>query len=167
MWQENEKEPDFTCSSMEAMPIRTDAEFSKDEEKLCRLLDELAFNAHLLWQRQSMPDLEAARREFEDPYAYYSSLCTAMTIPAKLAGFDLTLDLQNPQDVLSEFRKRLSDPAYAQARQNLVCAEHRRWIVEKLCRGWSRLGTIWTPAFRAERTTITSTICCWWIPRPV
>lgn len=139
VWQENEKEPDFTRSSMEAMPIRTDAKFSKDEEKLCRLLDELAFNAHLLWQRQSMPDLEAARREFEDPYAYYSSLCTAMTIPAKLAGFDLTLDLQNPQDVLSEFRKRLSDPAYAQARQNLVCAEHRRWIVEKLCRGWSRL----------------------------
>lgn len=141
--------------------------FPKTKKNYAGCSMSLAFNAHLLWQRQSMPDLEAARREFEDPYAYYSSLCTAMTIPAKLAGFDLTLDLQNPKDVLSEFRKRLSGSGVCPGQTKSGVRGTSPLDCSKSSAAAGAGWMIWTPAFRAERTTITSTICCWWIPRPV
>lgn len=104
-----------------------------------KALERMAFNAHLLWQRQSIIDLSQARSDFAQLYSYSSSLCAALSVPAKLSGLDISYNPHNPSAVLSQLQERMNDADYSALREQLIDAEHHRWVAEKLCDGWQSL----------------------------
>ena len=99
-------------------------------------LERVAFNAHLVWEKDLEPDYREARARFRKPYNHASSLAFALSVKSKLYSIGIDLDACGPQAAAARFSSRYQIP---QIRERLIWLEHRRWVTEKLCAGWREL----------------------------
>ena len=122
----------------------------EDSDKDRGLIERMAFNAHLLWEKgadQNINDI-FEKRFRGDNYNYDSCLATAVAVRYKIYGA-LGEDLQD-DDALTranEFNLWLTEKddagnlVYDNEIIQLIYYEHRRWVVSKVCQrnGFARL----------------------------
>lgn len=97
-------------------------------------MERYAFNLHLLWETNWTGDYSKIEERFCDRYNYLSSLAGVNNIFAKL--FYLGIDLKdNIEKSAIEYSKRLED---IDSKNELIYMEHRRWVTEKICAGWTK-----------------------------
>ena len=98
-----------------------------------RELERMAFNVHLVWEK----NLNVARRELKKNFLkpYYHEACLAAVLAIKYKLDDFGVDNENPLMAARNFSKLLFTP---KARNEFIFAEHKRWVTEKICKGWQR-----------------------------
>lgn len=100
-------------------------------------LERMAFNAHLLWEKQMNVDFAKAREAFEKPYNHSACLGNVLSLKAKLHGFGIELGKLSPIEAAAAFAAKVEkDP---QVRQQTIWLEHRRWVAEKICDGFTAI----------------------------
>lgn len=111
-------------------------------------LQDMAFNAHLVWFLQANNDIEAEWNRFTDPdnnYNYLSSQSFALSIPYKLWSAGIIFD--NPEQAADEFKLKLEKDKEHALLYQLMDMEQRRWVMEKVTAGYE-------PSYRRRDHTI-------------
>lgn len=96
-------------------------------------IERMSFNTHLVWSGSLNADLSEKRKKYESEYYHSSCLSNVLSIKYKLhyLGIELEKGLYN---AANEFKNGKSISALT--RRELIAAEHRRWVTEKICDGW-------------------------------
>lgn len=100
-------------------------------------LQDMAFNAHLVWAMQSAGDIQAEWKRFTDPghsYNLQSSMSYAMSIPYKL--WSVGIDFLDPELAAAAFEQKLADDEDHSLLYQLMDMEQRRWVMEKIAAGY-------------------------------
>ena len=100
-------------------------------------LQDMAFNAHLVWFLQGNNDIQAEWKRFTDPgnnYNLLSSQSYALSIPYKLWSAGITFD--NPEQAAYEFEQKLAQDEKHALLYQLMDLEQRRWVMEKVAAGY-------------------------------
>lgn len=97
-------------------------------------LKRMAFNVHLLWETNLQIDYRKSYRDFLSPYNYKSCMLNVVSLKYKLYGVQLSFNELTAEEFfrlnLNDTRRKLYD--------KLIYYEHRRWIAEKICDGWTK-----------------------------
>ncbi len=105
-------------------------------------LERMAFNVHLVWQKNLNISLADTKREFRNPYNYNSCLSYVLALKYKLHSINIDIDNSDYAECARKFHAFLSDKTNTQAKDILIWLEHRRWVTEKLCLGWTAISDI-------------------------
>ncbi len=98
-------------------------------------LEQMSFNTHLVWSGSGTGDLEAKRKQYGQPFYRNSCLSFALTVKYRL--HTLRIDMESGlYEAAGRVRPLLRDDAEIAA---LALSEHRRWVTEKICGGWTRM----------------------------
>ena len=129
-----EGEPDTASRGRGLYPVCL---ASKLRDDLGDQLERMAFNVHLVWQKDQDVDSRAVRAAFLKRYNHDSCISHALSLKYKLYSVGIDLEALGPEESARRFAAvGLEDGAL---KNQLICAEHRRWVTEKLCAGWRRL----------------------------
>lgn len=107
-------------------------------------IERMAFNTHLIWEKSLNIDYQLVRAEFRRPYNHYSCMSHVLFLKYKLyhAGIDLEhCSFEKAAKIFQE--KVLGEGETCIGLKNeLVWMEHRRWVTEKICKGWRRISNL-------------------------
>ncbi|MCD8180458.1 MAG: DUF1887 family CARF protein [Firmicutes bacterium] len=101
-----------------------------------RDLTRMAFNCHLLWNNSLNVDIQRLKGEFSSPYNFNSCFSNVLSIKYKLHSVGID-DMSNPTLAAARFNRECS--GNKAVINSLTKYEHRRWIVNYVCRGWDTL----------------------------
>lgn len=101
------------------------ADIHKDTERM-------AFANHLLWNRSPNADRRGIYEEFMHPYNHDACIASVTAMKYRLFAMGIDMDELDCERAAEEFTKRYSRFYRAQ----LSAFEHRRWVTEKICKGW-------------------------------
>ncbi len=113
-----------------------------DDIKASHLYDEIermAFNTHLVWKKDLNVDYNAIRSEFEKHYNHDSCVSSVLALKYKLYSMGINLEKIGFGEAARLFREMINDKSNRLLKNELIWIEHRRWVTEKLCRGWRRI----------------------------
>lgn len=104
-------------------------------------LERMAFNTHLVWEKSMGINFNVARETFmQAEYAHHSSLDYVLALKCKLYAFGIDLDkigFNEAAKLLEEkIESRKTDSVTRTVRSTLIWLEHRRWVLEKITKGW-------------------------------
>ena len=104
-------------------------------------LERMAFNSHLVWVQDNNFDYEKEKSKFKEPYNYISNIAYIVSVKYKFYSAGIRLkNITDDAEILAatkEFENKvLNNPDKTLFRQ-LVAAEHRRWVAEKITKGWT------------------------------
>ena len=121
---------------------------------LTKEFERLAFNTHMLWEKQLNVDLDKINRDFRKKYNFDSCISYVLSVQYKLYAISVgtglfgkfclrdadfhKLDMYALAEAFQDSGYHIGD-RYKKHREALVAAEHRRWLTEKLCQGWTCL----------------------------
>jgi len=103
-------------------------------------IERMAFNTHLIWEKNLNVDYKIVRKKFRKKYNYNSCVSNVLSLKYKL--YSIGIDLQKCS--FEEAARRFTDMGLHTNKKNnpikneLIWIEHRRWVTEKLCLGWKR-----------------------------
>jgi len=100
-------------------------------------IDRMSFNTHLVWSGSLNADLDAKRKEYDADYYHASCISCVLSMKYKLHYLGIELD-EGIYKAANEFVDKF--PADSMTRKKLIAAEHRRWVTEKICDGWTSMG---------------------------
>ena len=103
-------------------------------------VERLAYNVHLVCNRNLNLDVSDVRKEFKKPYNHNSYVSFALAIKYKL--YAIGIDIESHAKI--EIAKLYSDYImnHEEQKRMLVYYEHRRWVTEKLCLGYTQITNI-------------------------
>lgn len=101
-------------------------------------LRRMAFNVHLLWKTNLQINYQATYREFLEPYNYKSCMLNVVSLKYKFYGVHLDFDELALYDCAEKFFKLNLNDEWRDLYDKLVYFEHRRWVAEKICDGWTK-----------------------------
>lgn len=145
---EDESEPKSAPKQMNPVYV------NRNVKKSCQDYDEIermAFNIHLLWEKSQNPDYKLVRREFRAQYNYEACISNALFLKYKLysAGIEFPDDRntrkRTPAKGSEKAAAARAAASFAAAMENssfrdeMIYMEHRRWVTEKICAGWTTL----------------------------
>lgn len=110
------------------------------DEPMYHEIERMAFNAHLVWKQNADVSIVDEERRFKTRYNYTTSLSNILSMQSKLHSIgirfdpDMVCDRDKLRDIADEFSRKGNDMI-----ESLMWIEHRRWVVEKLCDGYSKL----------------------------
>lgn len=96
-------------------------------------IERMSFNTHLIWSGSLNADLERKRQEYSSDYYHASCLSNVLSIKYKLHY--LGIEMSEGVYKAAQAFKSLS----GSAKKKMIAAEHRRWVTEKLCAGWTNM----------------------------
>lgn len=98
-------------------------------------LERMAFNVHLIWNKNLNINFSDVRKEFRKPYNHNS--CVSFVLAMKYKLFGIGIDMNNV--LVSEIAKAYLTyiMSHKDKKNELVYLEHRRWVTEKLCLGYT------------------------------
>lgn len=105
-------------------------------------LKRMALNCHLLWNRSLNVNIQKLKGEFSSPYNFNSSFSNILSIKYKLhsIGIDINIDdTEGCRRAAKLFEEKRTGKNRKSITNSLVRYEHRRWIVNSICRGWDVL----------------------------
>lgn len=102
-------------------------------------IERMAFNTHLVWEKDWNPDRKAVHANFRKPYNHDSCVASVLSIKYKLWGLGIDLEQCTPEEAAKAFYVLSGDRKRREVKNQLIWLEHRRWVTEKLCAGWTRL----------------------------
>lgn len=114
------------------LPVWVDEDISASP--LYKKLERMAFNAHIIWNKNLNIDLKELRSEFRKPYFYNSCISFALSVKYKLHGLGIELDGSSGETAAKYLKCINSD---RKIKNELIWLEHRRWVTEKLCLGYT------------------------------
>ncbi len=103
---------------------------------LHREIERMAFNTHLIWEKNLNVDYSKIRADFRKPYNHDSSVSNVLSLKYKLFSIGIDLEQLGFEEAARQYRPRISGPANSQIKNELIWIEHRRWVTEKICDGW-------------------------------
>lgn len=135
-------------------PVPVCTEVPITPEAIDPQLDQMAFNTHMVWNKQGNLDRVKALEEFRNSRDdYESSLAFALSVRYKLLSIGIALEqdgldwegltvAKNLQDAADKFARQVlavrdTDPEAGAKFNALVALEHRRWNIFKLVEGWT------------------------------
>lgn len=100
-------------------------------------LERMAFNVHLIWNKNLNIPFGEVRAEFRKPYNHNSCVSFVLAMKYKLYSIGICMD----SGTTTELAKLYFDFIHTHPDQKdiLVYFEHRRWVTEKLCLGYTRI----------------------------
>lgn len=107
-------------------------------------IDRMAFNCHLVWSGKQNLNIDYSsekERHFKpNSYNYHSCVSNIISIQSKLESVGITLNKEDILDpaVMLEKANRF-DAIKDEYKDELAYIEHRRWVTEKLCEGYTKL----------------------------
>ena len=120
-------------------PVFVGADRKKDPNY--REIERMAFNCHLIWERNLNVNFRTVREDFLRPYNHDSCVSSVLSLKYKLYGIEIDIDKTGLKKaaVLAEGRALSSSRKNDPVKNELIWLEHRRWMAEKLCQGWCRI----------------------------
>lgn len=114
---------------------------SAKEFKLYKDIERMAFNTHLIWEKNLNVDLKAVKKEFRKPYNHDSSVASVISLRYKLNAIGINLSSVDFHEAAKLFSQKIFS-LENNLRNELICLEHKRWVTEKLCQGWRNYDNI-------------------------
>lgn len=102
-------------------------------------IERMAYNTHLIWEKNLNLDYRVVRAEYRKPYNHDSCISSVLALKYKLYSIGIDLEKCSFDKAASLFKKLMSDKRNRSKKNELVWVEHRRWVTEKLCLGWHRI----------------------------
>lgn len=102
-------------------------------------IERMAFNTHLVWEKNLNVDYTLIRADFRKPYNHDSCVSNVLALKYKLHSMGIDLETAGFNEAARLFCEMLSDKSYCEVKHKLIWIEHRRWVTEKLCLGWRRI----------------------------
>lgn len=99
-------------------------------------LERMAFNVHLIWNKNLNINFSEVRKEYRKPYNHNSCISFVLSLKYKLYGIGIEMS-DDPSVVAKNYLTYLSK--HKSSKNELVYLEHRRWVTEKLCLGFTRI----------------------------
>ncbi len=101
-------------------------------------IERMAFNAHLLWVKDLNPDYKKVKADFRKTYNHDSCVSNVLSLKYKLHSIGIELEGRGFDEAASRFCEIMRNSG-EELRNELTWIEHRRWVTEKLCLGWTRM----------------------------
>lgn len=107
-------------------------------------IERMAFNTHLIWEKSLNVDYRLVRAEFRKPYNYYSCMSHVLSLKYKLYHAGIDLEDYSFEEAAKVFQEKALEEVgtCAELKNELIWMEHRRWVTEKLCKGWRRISNL-------------------------
>jgi len=100
-----------------------------------RALDQMAFNSYFVWEKDMNVDYNKKRKKFRnDEDGYSANIDFVLSMRCKLLALGISLDPTDPLPAAQAYQKEISEKK--KMRMQLIYFEHRRWVMEKICKGW-------------------------------
>jgi hypothetical protein len=102
-------------------------------------IERMAFNAHSIWETET--NYYARKQNFKEPYNHDSSVDNVLSLKYKLHSIGIDLDKMDTKEAAETFLTRMVEKSSVGPGliNNLIWLEHRRWITERVCTGWTAL----------------------------
>ncbi len=98
-------------------------------------IERMALNVHLIWNKNLNIKFGDVRNDFKKDYNHHSCVSFVIAAKYKLYSIGIDMDIHNLSKAANDYSKYISENA--EDRNALVYMEHRRWVVEKLCTGYT------------------------------
>lgn len=105
-------------------------------------VERMAFNTHLVWEKNLNVDYGAVRAGFRKYYNHSSCVSSVLSLKYKLYSMGIDLEKTGFVEAARRFGCILSDKSNRWLKNELIWAEHRRWVTEKLCLGWQHISNL-------------------------
>ncbi len=102
-------------------------------------IERMAFNTHLVWEKNLNVDYGVIRADFRKTYNHDSCVSNVLALKYKLCSMGIDLKTTSFSEAARQFRAMISDKSNRGIKNELIWIEHRRWVTEKLCLGWRRI----------------------------
>ena len=135
---------EYTDSSVCFVPVNENVSNDEHEDEITRM----AFNTHLVWSESLNQNLDKKWKEFLDPYNYNSCVSELLAIKYRLHYLDINMTGNNYNAAGSVFSKMKADP---EKKKDMIAAEHRRWVTEKICDGWKGMSVAASIPFNSTK----------------
>lgn len=112
-------------------------------------IERMAYNAHLIWEKDLL-DYQNTRKEFSKGYNHESCISNVLSIKYKLYSIHIDMDEEGTTGAAKKFADRYESTIPGkeikinQEKNELIWIEHKRWVTEKLCQGWTRMESLGT-----------------------
>lgn len=97
-------------------------------------LERMAFNVHIIWKKNINIDFSEVRKEYRKPYYHDSCVSFVLSIKYKLYGLGIDFD-GSPGETARNYLYFIN--TQKNKKNELIWLEHRRWVTEKLCNGYT------------------------------
>lgn len=104
-----------------------------------REIERMAFNTHLVWGKGSGAGRRETAKAFRKTYNHDSSVSGVISLRYKLHSLGIETGDCSPEEAAAKFIQFMETDGSGSIRSRLMWAEHRRWVTEKICRGWTQL----------------------------
>ena len=118
-------------------PLYVNTDISKDP--LYPEIERMAFNTHLVWEKNLNVDYRKVRAEFRKPYNHDSCVSSVLALKYKLYSIGIDLETVGYEEAARSFNEKITGKNGRTIKDELIWVEHRRWVAEKLCLGWRRI----------------------------
>lgn len=105
-------------------------------------IERMAFNTHLIWEKNLNIDSRKVKTEFKKKYNYNSCVSSVLSLKYKLYSVGIDLDQLTYAQAAQMFTVMLADKKSRSIRNELIWIEHRRWVAEKVCAGWQGISDL-------------------------
>lgn len=126
---------DRTSSTLCPLYINADIKASPFYDEIERM----AFNTHLIWEKNLNVDYRLIRSGFRKPYNHDSCVSNVLSLKYKLYSMRIDLEKTGCNEAARLFRNAVQGKEKLTLRDELIWIEHRRWVTEKICQGWRRI----------------------------
>lgn len=132
-----EKQQAEISSNSKISPVYVNADINSSP--LYDEIERMAFNTHLIWEKNLNVDYRLIRSEFRKPYNHDSSVSSVLALKYKLYSMGIDLEETGFSEAAILFKNAIADKSNRGLKNELVWVEHRRWVTEKICLGWRRI----------------------------
>ena len=102
-------------------------------------IERMAFNTHLVWEKNLNVNYSAVRADFRKTYNHDSCVSSVFALKYKLHSVGIDLETTSFSEAANAFKAMIADKSNRGIKNELIWVEHRRWVTEKLCLGWRRI----------------------------
>lgn len=108
------------------------------QAKQQKLIEQMAWNVHLVWKKSLNITWRRIKEEFRHPYNFNSCIYFVLTMRHNLMYMNIDLRTMSAEDAAEAYLEKLS-----KKRDILICNEHGRWVTDKITDGYiSKLSDI-------------------------
>lgn len=135
--EERPETPEQVREARQLVPLY----ITEDVKKLpySQEIGRMSFNTHLLWEKALNVDLKNVREVWQKPYYRNASTASVLNLKYKLYSIGIDLDCVTPAKAAQLCHDYFEGGKHAHGRDLLIWTEHRRWVTDKLCKGWKSM----------------------------
>lgn len=99
-------------------------------------IERMAFNTHLIWEKNLNVDYSAVRADFRKHYNHDACVSSVLALKYKLYSMGIDLAAADFNEAARLYQAATAGKGNRVLKNELIWIEHRRWVTEKICQGW-------------------------------